>query len=144
MKTQLLEEFSVRGHKNVLSTHKTTLEFTNDSHLTPSGTCILGLTSPIACENLKDSTKKLLLLGGKFLVRITLGPYTDSFVGYGHPNLILTNPHDMVFRKSTYICNRTIMIGCSKAAFDIDRNLVRCLQNPTVTAIIRIFNIQEE
>ena len=120
MKLYLLEEFVVKGHENVRSTHKSTIEFTSDPQLTIRGTCILGLESPKGCSQLKDTTKQELKGGNKFLVKIQNESRTDEFIGYGHPNLTLTHSHDMVFRKSTYICDRTIMIACNKAANDID------------------------
>ena len=140
----LLEEFIVRGHQNVLSTHKSTLEFTNDSQLTYRGTCILGLESPIGCLDLKETTKQQLRRDNKFLVKISNESISDEFIGYGHPNLTLTHPHDMVFRKSTYICDRTIMIACSKAAVDINREIVLALKNPNHQAQIQIHLIVEE
>ena len=140
----LLEEFIVKGHENVLSTHKSTLEFTNDYQLTHRGTCILGMQSPIGCLNLKENTKQELQGNTKFLVKIIIPNEYDEFIGYGHPNLILTHPHDMVFRKSTYICNRTIMIACNKAADDIKRNIVKSLQNPENRAKIQIYKIIED
>ncbi len=143
MKTVLLEEFTVEGHENLKSTHKSTLEFTNDSQLTHRGTCILGMRSPKSCLNLKEETKQLLRGDHKFLVRLTSNVHTDEFIGYGHPNLLLTHPHDMVFRKSTYICDRTIMIACTKAAIDINRNIVSLLQDSSVKALIQIYLIEE-
>lgn len=144
MKIVLLEEFIVKGHRNLTSTHTSTLEFTNDSQLTLQGTCILGMESTKSCLNLKEDTKQKLRSDYKFLIRIHSGDYLDEFIGYGHPNLPLTHPHDMVFRKSTYICDRTIMIACTKAASDINRNIVKTLQNPTNQAFIQIFKIQED
>ncbi len=143
MKTKLLEEFIVKGHVNVSSTHNTTLEFTSESHLTVRGTCILGLESPIGCLSLKENTKQELRGDNKFLVRIQINELLDEFLGYGHPNLTLRDPHDMVFRKSTYICDRTIMIACTKAANNINRNIVSLLRNPTNCATIQIFKILE-
>jgi uncharacterized protein len=143
MKTVLLEEFSVDGHKNLKSTHKSTLEFTNDSQLTLRGTCILGMNSPKSCLNLKEDTKQFLRGGHKFLVRLTSNGHTDEFIGFGHPNLLLTHPHDIVFRKSTYICDRTIMIACTKAAIDINRQIVSLLQDPANHAVIQIYLIEE-
>jgi hypothetical protein len=144
MKIVLLEEFIVKGHKNLRSTHISTIEFTTDSQLTLRGTCILGMDSPIGCLNLKDTTKQLLRGDNKFLIRIKSGDKIDEFFGYGHPNLTLTHPHDIVFRKSTYICGRTIMIGCSKAAVNIDKGIVKFLQNPLNQAVIQIYLIQED
>ncbi len=144
MKTKLLEEFIVRGHKNVLSTHETTLEFTNDSQLTLRGTCILGMKSPIGCLNLKKTTKQELRGDCKFLVKIDNGIESDEFIGYGHSNLPLTHPNDIVFRKSTYICGRTIMIGCTKAAIDINRGIVKHLQDPQNSVKVQIYKIVED
>ena len=144
MKTELLEEFVVKGHENVKSTHATTLEFTMDSQLTPRGTCILGMESPKSCLNLKEETKHSLRTDKKFLVKLQSSGFIDEFIGYGHPNLTLTHPHDMVFRKSTYICTRTIMIACSKAANDINRDIVNVLKNPSQQVTIQIYKILEE
>ena len=144
MKTVLLEEFIVKGHENLTSTHKSTLEFTSDSQLTLRGTCILGMASSKSCLNLKDDTKQKLRGDNKFLIRIQSNGYVDEFIGYGHPNLSLTHPHDMVFRKSTYICDRTIMIACTKAAADINREIVNTLQNSSTYAQIQIFKIKED
>jgi hypothetical protein len=36
-------ELTALGHKNVLATHKTTLEFTKDDYLTKKGDCILAI-----------------------------------------------------------------------------------------------------
>lgn len=141
MKTVLLEEFTVKGHKYLTSTHKSTLEFTSDSQLTLRGTCILGMESPKSCSNLKNDTKQKLRDNNKFLVTIQSSNYFDDFIGFGHPNLILTHAHDMVFRKSTYICTRTILIACTKAASDINRDLVKYLQNPSNQALIQIYHI---
>jgi hypothetical protein len=144
MKLYLLEEFVVKGHENVRSTHKSTIEFTSDPHLTMRGTCILGLESPIGCLQLKETSKQELRGENKFLVKIQIATRVDEFIGYGHPNLTLTHPHDIVFRKSTYICDRTILLACNKAANDIDRDIVKSLQNPLNKATIQIYKILEE
>ncbi|MBC7111709.1 MAG: DUF371 domain-containing protein, partial [Methanothermobacter sp.] len=47
---------------------------------------------------------------------------------YGHPELTLDHPTDIVCRKSDYICSRTLMIRADKAACDLDENLVRDLR----------------
>ena len=36
----------------------------------------------------------------------------------------LTHEKDMVFRKSNYICNRTVLINCSKASSELNRDLI--------------------
>ena len=35
--------FTAYGHKNILATHKTTIEFTKDKELSLKGNCIVGV-----------------------------------------------------------------------------------------------------
>ena len=53
----------------------------------------------------------------------------DEIVGFGHENLTLTHPTDIVCRKSDYTCSRTLMINANKAARDLDLNLIEDLKN---------------
>ncbi len=58
------------------------------------------------------------------------GEMSERIIGFGHPDLSLEDTEDMVFRKSDYICPRTVLIGVDKAARDLDRSFVRILQDP--------------
>lgn len=53
----------------------------------------------------------------------------DEIIGYGHPNLTLKHPTDIVCRKSNYICDRTLMIKANKAAKDLNPKLIKDLKN---------------
>jgi hypothetical protein len=77
------------------------------------------------------------------LVRLSINDLFDEFYGYGHPKLLLTNQSDMVFRKSEYICDRTIMIKCTKASKDINRELIEILKNRNNKMTIEIFEIED-
>jgi hypothetical protein len=63
-------------------------------------------------------------------VLIEVGELRDQVVGWGHPALLLTHPEDLVARTSSYTCPRTLMIRADKAAQDLSRDMIRCLQNP--------------
>lgn len=139
MEEKLLEKFQANGHPNIQGSHKTTLEFTTAKNLTLQGDCIIGVDSQKACFNLSDQLKNILKEKNKFRVKITTDHHKDEFYGYGDPKLSLTHKEDMVFRKSNYICNRTIMIGCSKAAKDIDPLLIDELKNPEKIIKVEIF-----
>ncbi len=52
----------------------------------------------------------------------------DEITGYGHPELTLEHPTDMVCRKSEFKCSRTLMIKADKAAIDLDRELINDLR----------------
>ncbi len=125
-----MERLLCWGHKNVLSEHRTTLEITKDRHLTKNGECILGIGIESPDFLLSSRLISLIQQGKQVDVHLKAGPYTDSFHGFGHKDLALTHPTDLVFRKSEFICNRTVLIRCTKASEDINRQLVKYLQDP--------------
>jgi hypothetical protein len=53
----------------------------------------------------------------------------DEINGYGHEDLTLTHPTDIVCRTSDYTCSRTLMIRADKAARDLDEKLIEDLKN---------------
>ena len=53
----------------------------------------------------------------------------DEITGWGHEDLTLTHPTDIVCRTSDYTCPRTLMIKSDKAARDLDLNLIEDLKN---------------
>ncbi|TFG23775.1 MAG: DUF371 domain-containing protein, partial [Promethearchaeota archaeon] len=44
--------------------------------------------------------------------------------------LELSSRSDIVFRKSDYICGRTVLINCSKASNQINKEIITCLKEP--------------
>ena len=50
-------EFSCYGHKNILATHKNTLEFTKDEQLSLKGDCIVGVKADYELRELKKFLK---------------------------------------------------------------------------------------
>ena len=122
--------FKTKGHKNITSMHKSTLEFTTDKELTLNGDCIIGLDSETTLEKLpKDIKNKLLTDNSKITIILKTTNHSDIIKGEGSSKLILNHPTDMVCRKSNYICDRTLLINADKAAKDIDRNLINDLKN---------------
>ncbi|MFX0048007.1 MAG: DUF371 domain-containing protein [Candidatus Hermodarchaeota archaeon] len=125
----LLDSINATGHSLIQCTHGTTIELTKDDYLTKKGTCILGIKASKACHDLNPELKKKIMSGGKIYVVIKVGDMADSFYGYGSKNLTLLSKKDLVFRKSDFICDRTVLINCSKSSKDLNRNLVKKLSN---------------
>jgi hypothetical protein len=123
----LLEEIDAHGHENVLCTHTTTLEITKENHLTKKGNCILGICASKACFDLNSDLKKKLQKNNKFRISIKVDDLIDSFYGNGSTDLKLLDKNDMVFRKSDFICDRTVLINCTKSSNEINRDLVKKL-----------------
>ncbi|MHA1234296.1 MAG: DUF371 domain-containing protein [Promethearchaeota archaeon] len=125
----ILESITAKGHNLIRCTHTTTIELTKDTHLTKNGTCILGIEASKACYDLNPLLKKKITEGEKINVILKAGDIIDSFYGYGNKYLTLLNKKDMVFRKSDFVCDRTILIKCSKSSSEIKRNLIKKLTN---------------
>ncbi len=123
--------FFARGHKNVQSTHKTTFEITKDATLTKHGNCIIAVESTRVATNLpfefKEATRKE---GSRITITIEAGELKEIVNAMGSPHLQFTHPTDLVVRKSSYVCSRTLAIRADKAAIDFSRRFVEKLKDP--------------
>jgi len=119
------------GHKNIQATHKTTMEFTKDLHLSKKGDCIVVVFANKALADLADEFKsKLRKPHAKLTITIEADGIIEQVKARGSPQLILTHLTDMVVRKSDYVCSRTLAVHADKAAQDLSRDLVEKLKNP--------------
>ena len=124
-------EVPFKGHENILSLHKKTIEITKDDKLTVNGDCIIGTNSSFACIDLPEKLKKKIQNPNtKITFSIITDEHSFSIHGMGSEKLTLKHPNDIVLRKSAFTCYRTIAIKCDKASDDIPRNMVKKLQNP--------------
>lgn len=134
-------EIQFSGHENIRSNHQRTIEITKESHLTPSGDCIIGVNASASCADLPPSLKKKLQNpNSKVTFSIKVGKHEFNVEGRGHENLILTHLEDIVIRKSDFVCPRTLAVKCDKSSDLIPREMILLLQNPktqgTFTIII--------
>jgi hypothetical protein len=122
------ETVIAKTHRNVLSLHKKTLEFTKETHLTPRGDCIVAIKADSGMNDLSEEFKRILrTLGSRLEITIQCAELKDKVVAFGSPELILSHPTDMVVRKSGFICPRTLAIKADKSAYELDRKLVEKL-----------------
>ena len=127
------------GHANILCTHKGTLEITREAHLTPRGDCIAGVGAKSACANIPDSIKNMIS-DPRSVITITITVDGESFVvsGRGDKRLTLAHKHDIVIRKSGFVCPRTLAVRCDKASDDMPSSMIRNLQNPDTAGLFSI------
>jgi len=132
-------EILFNGHKNIRSLHPKTIEITTEPNLTLNGDCIIGVEASCGCNDIPEQMKTLML-NSKSEIFFTISVKDVSFKvkGNGHENLILTNPHDIVIRKSSFICPRTLAINCDLASDSIPRQMIRTLQNPDSKGVFSI------
>ena len=124
-------EIPFKGHKNILSLHKKTIEITKESELTVNGDCIIGINADLSCNDLPEKFKKKLQNPDTTIVfAIVADGHSFSIHGKGSEKLTLKHTNDIVLRKSAFTCSRTIAIKCDKASDDIPRAMVKKLQDP--------------
>ena len=126
----IIDTIEIMGHPFIQCIHNTTIELTKDNNLTKKGTCILGIKASKACYDLNPLLKKKIRNGEKIDVIIKVDEIRDSFYGYGNKKLTLLSKKDIVFRKSDFICDRTILIYCTKSSNELSRNIIKRLVNP--------------
>ena len=125
----MIEEIIAVGHPNILGNHKTTIEITKERNLTKRGDCIIALSANKGLLELSKEFKEKAKLGLKITCILMANGVLEEISGYGHPSLSFSHPKDIVIRKSQYICSRTLMIRANKSARDLDRELIKILQN---------------
>ncbi|MEM2319659.1 MAG: DUF371 domain-containing protein [Candidatus Bathyarchaeia archaeon] len=130
---EITEVVKAYGHENVQATHKSTFAITKEKWLSRRGNCIIAVSADKSlnelserfCESLRRANSKLFIL-------IEAGGLSDVVTAYGSPLLVLTHPTEMVVRKSSYICNRTLAVHADKAACNLSRELVENLKDPSM------------
>ncbi|WP_407376427.1 DUF371 domain-containing protein [Methanobrevibacter sp.] len=125
-----------KGHKNVSSNHKSTFEITKDPEIGPTADCIIGVDMDKSMLNFPDEFKREIASSDtRIVVELRTENGYDEILGYGHEDLTLTHPTDIVCRKSDYTCPRTLMINADKAARDIDETIVNDLKNEKILEV---------
>lgn len=117
------------GHKNVRATHRTTLEITKESFLTPRGDCIIGINSNKSANELSFNVKELIKRNSHVYLVLKVYNDVDIVHGFGDPRLTLENKTKLIFRKSNFISDATVMIRADKSAKDIKREIIEKLKN---------------
>lgn len=128
-------EFKIKskGHKNVSSLHRSTFEITKDVEIGPTADCIIGVGMDDSMLNFPQEFKdKIANSNTKIAVLLDTPNGHDEIVGWGHEDLTLTHPTDIVCRTSDFTCPRTLMIKSTKAARDLDLNLINDLKNEEI------------
>lgn len=125
-----VEKILAYGHPNIRATHKSTLEITKEGSLSEKGDCIIAVSASKGLTELSRKWRECLRKeNSKLTLLIETGGVSDIVTAYGTPLLVLEHPTDIVVRKSSYICSRTLAIRADKAACDLSRELVNKLRD---------------
>jgi len=135
----LTDEIQFYGHKNIRSLHARTIEVTKDPHLTLRGDCIIGVNANKSCSDLASDMKNKIKTNHSFVeIELIVEPFNIKIHGFGNDDLILTHNHDIVLRKSEFICNRTLCLNCNISAIHIPRKIVELLRDPSKQGLLLI------
>ncbi|MCH8907009.1 MAG: DUF371 domain-containing protein [Candidatus Heimdallarchaeota archaeon] len=129
------------GHPYIRASHKSTWQLTTENQMNLSAHCIIGVSADFASNNLPEWVKKRIVQGESYQTKLTIGSITFEGTVKGHSELLLTNPKDIVFRKSNFVSDRTVGINSSFAASDLPKSIKGALRDPTTQIILElVFN----
>jgi uncharacterized protein len=122
--------FTVNGHPNVTSRHRTTFEITKDTEIGLTADCIVGVGSKVSMEDIPEEMLNAIRSNdSRVTIKLETENAQDEIHGFGHSELTLDHPTDMVSRKSDFKCGRTLLINADKAACDLNKQMINDLKN---------------
>ncbi|MHC1626432.1 MAG: DUF371 domain-containing protein [Methanoculleaceae archaeon] len=117
------------GHPAITATHRSTFEVTRDPDMSPAGDCIIGVAADRGAADLPERFRRLLCNDIAILVtRLHIGGCVVEIHGRGSSRMTLTHPTDLVWRRSGYICDRTVSIFTDHTARTLPRPLIAALR----------------
>lgn len=129
-----------RGHPLVTANHPSTLEITCDKDLTLQGDCIVGVNADLGARDLAGEIRSLLCNdNARIHTMLSCEGMTVEIQARGSSAFTLDHPTDMVWRKSGYVCGRTVAIHADTVARSMPREFVESLRKGcTMTVEFRV------
>ncbi len=123
------EVIHCQGHRNVTALHQTTLEITTEDHLTSRGDCIIGIKAGRGLPGLSANFRSLLARDDAELVTVlSCGGLEAMIRSSGSREMTLHHPSDLVWRKSSFVCSRTVGIRSDTAACNLPGEMIALLR----------------
>ena len=127
---EIVETIHCRGHKNVRALHKSTFELTKETELSPNGDCIIAVGADKGAADLSSAFRQALGMPGTILTTtLSAGGMTAVVRSEGFSGITLTHDTDLVWRRSTFVCSRTVGVYSDHTACLLPRELIGKLQN---------------
>ncbi|KQC08763.1 MAG: hypothetical protein APR55_11050 [Methanolinea sp. SDB] len=123
------ERICCGGHPNIRGTHRSTFQITTETDLSPRGDCVIGVGADKGAIDLSDEFRAALEYESATLVTLLVaGDITVRVTSKGSASLTLDHETDLVWRKSTFTCSRTIGISSDYTALTLPRELISHLR----------------
>ena len=135
------ETVIAHGHPLVRGTHATTFEVTTEEELTLYGDCIIAVGADKGAAALSPEFRDVLSREGAHLTtRLVCRDLCIEVRSAGGQGITLEHPTDLVWRRSSFCCGRTIATGSDLVARTLPRELIKYLQEG---AIVRVEMVAE-
>ena len=136
---RVVDHLEIWGHPNITARSGRTFEFTKESHLTPRGDCVVGVRADKGARDLVPGFKELARNPSAVITaEVVVDAMRVVVVGRGSPGLSFTHLTDLVGRRSSYTCGRTLMVRADRVAGDFPRELVEAMRNPLQRAFVTL------
>ena len=123
------ETIRCRGHRLVSASHPTTFEVTKETFLTETGHCIVGIGADKGAADLSPAFKQALCHDDALLVTVLrCGNVRVEVKSKGSAAMALDHPSDLVWRKSAFVCGRTVGICSDTVASTLPEELAKLLR----------------
>ncbi|MDR0439155.1 MAG: DUF371 domain-containing protein [Methanocalculaceae archaeon] len=133
----ITEIIHCRGHRNVQALHKSTFEITKETDLSPSGDCIIAVDADLSAADLSPAFRDAVSRDGTILITtLSCGDTTVIVRSEGCSGITLTHETCLVWRRSNFLCPRTIAIYSDHSAHQFPRGLIKKLQNEEEMIVI--------
>jgi len=130
------ETVIAHGHPLVRGTHPTTFEVTTEEELTIYGDCIIAVGADKGAAALSQDFREVLSReGANLITSLVCRDLRIKVRSTGGQGIILEHPTDLVWRRSSFCCGRTIATGSDLVARTLPRELIQYLREG---AIIRV------
>lgn len=126
---KVTEMIRCHGHPHIMSCHPTTFEVTRETDLSVAGDCIIGVGADKGAADLAPAFRAALSRDDALLrTCLICGDQAAVITSRGSPGMLFSHPTDLVWRKSSFVCGRTIGILSDKTARTLPRPLIARLR----------------
>ena len=142
---QITEVIRCHGHPNITGKHKSTFEITKDTEVTPNGTCILGTAADRGAADLSREFREMLADDRAELITVlTVDGISFTIKSQGSSLMTLNHSTDLVWRRSSYVCGRTIGIYSDYVAKTIPREITDALKTGSIMEVKMTVSVPEK
>ncbi len=135
-----VEKLEAKGHRSIRALHPTTFELTKDSDISEKGDCIIGVKLDKGLKDLDDEFKKVLKKDSSLVIIVLqVDDLKDMVLARGSNRLILEDDKRIVVRRSRFIGPETLAIESNKASKNLNRDIIRRLQDPDTRLHVTIY-----